>query len=93
MGGAKVTVVGATSKGVDSQGTILNSKDSNADGLFLTHPQDARCFSGNSGGAYTVVTSTGLQTFAVCTVGWLEVRQSRAHSPLLQNREFFPTFC
>lgn len=48
-GGAKVTIVGATSKGVDSQGTVLNSKDSSAGGLFLTHPQDARCFSGNSG--------------------------------------------
>ena len=64
-GGSKVTVVGATSRGVDAQGTSRSGKDAAADGYYITHPQDSKCFSGNSGGAYTITTSTGLQTLAV----------------------------
>ena len=41
--------------------TMGQEKTLEFDGLFITHPQDASCFSGNSGGVYTVITSTGLE--------------------------------
>ena len=72
--GSKVTLTGATSKGVLAQGTVYQAKENGAEVVFVTHPQPSNCFAGNSEGAYSVTGSVGTsgqaQTYAVhCGVG------------------------
>lgn len=44
--GPKVTLTGATSKGVFAQGTVHQAKEGGAEVLFVTHFQPSNCFSG-----------------------------------------------
>ena len=56
---SKVSMTGATSKGVLAQGTIVAPKENAAEVVFVTHPRPANWFAGNSGSAYNVVGSAG----------------------------------
>ena len=42
--GSKVTLTGATSKGVLAQGTVYQAKENGAEVFFVTHPQPSSTF-------------------------------------------------